>query len=180
MGKICPPPLVRIGSTDLPKIGGASAQWHPWYLQFHHSYSLIHKNGYTFASVYSSKCVTIFLNQTLHSISSALAWGVKAFMKFTRFFLTQLERYNPQKCFKMLHNGVKIPLYFLIWSSKFELVLFLSICSITYSYCATTETFFRGRASVVPQYLRSVGESQTNNLLNLNSAHCSKVKSYLW
>ena len=28
-------------------------------------YSLIQKNRYTFASVYSSKCVTVFLNQTL-------------------------------------------------------------------------------------------------------------------
>ena len=29
-------------------------------------YSLIQKNGYTFATVYRGKCVTIFLNQTLH------------------------------------------------------------------------------------------------------------------
>ena len=28
-------------------------------------YSLIQKNGYTFASVYTSKCVTVFFNQTL-------------------------------------------------------------------------------------------------------------------
>ena len=28
-------------------------------------YSLIQKNGYTFASVYSTKCVTVFLKQTL-------------------------------------------------------------------------------------------------------------------
>ena len=31
----------------------------------HSTYSLIQKNGDTFAIVYSSKCVTIFLNQTL-------------------------------------------------------------------------------------------------------------------
>ena len=36
-----------------------------WYLECS-NYSLIHKNGYTFASVYSSKCVTVFLNQTIY------------------------------------------------------------------------------------------------------------------
>ena len=29
-------------------------------------YSLIQKNGDTFAIVYSNKCVTVFLNQTLY------------------------------------------------------------------------------------------------------------------
>ena len=33
--------------------------------QFDTEYSLIQKNGYTFAIVYSSKCVSVFLNQTL-------------------------------------------------------------------------------------------------------------------
>ena len=32
---------------------------------FPQTYSLIQKNGDTFASVYSSKCVTVFLNQTI-------------------------------------------------------------------------------------------------------------------
>ena len=31
------------------------------------TYSLIQKNGYTFAIVYSSKCVSVFLNQTIDS-----------------------------------------------------------------------------------------------------------------
>ena len=31
-------------------------------------YSLIQKNGYTFAIVYSSKCVTVFLNQMLGGV----------------------------------------------------------------------------------------------------------------
>ena len=35
-----------------------------WKLKLH-KYSLIQKNGYTFAFVYSSKCVTVFLKQTL-------------------------------------------------------------------------------------------------------------------
>ena len=34
---------------------------------FHNFWPLIHKNGYTFATKYSSKCVTVFLNQTLLS-----------------------------------------------------------------------------------------------------------------
>ena len=36
-------------------------------------YSLIQKNGYTFATVYFSKCVTVFLNQTLFNFSDALS-----------------------------------------------------------------------------------------------------------
>ena len=31
------------------------------------TYSLIQKNGETLATVYSSKCVTVFLNQTIHT-----------------------------------------------------------------------------------------------------------------
>ena len=34
------------------------------------TYSLIQKNGYTFTTVYSSKCVTVFLNQTLCEIDN--------------------------------------------------------------------------------------------------------------
>ena len=40
-------------------------------------YSLNKKNGYTFAIVYCSKCVTVFLNQTLVSFfGKILIWTI--------------------------------------------------------------------------------------------------------
>ena len=43
------------------------------------SYSVIQKNGYTFASVYTSKCVTVFFNQTLpfDPIKISTCWALQ-------------------------------------------------------------------------------------------------------
>ena len=42
------------------------------------TYSLIQKNGYTFATVFSNKCVTVFLNQTLHIFLITNVWIYKS------------------------------------------------------------------------------------------------------
>ena len=62
------------------RLGGVkSACEHPSFAQglvIFANYSLIQKDGYTFATVHRSKCVTVFLNQTLDVPSSRLAFLV--------------------------------------------------------------------------------------------------------
>ena len=66
-----------------------------------YSYSLIQKNGYTFSSVYSSKCVTVLLNQTLQDSSNNL----------NRIWLTCSKSRFIQVC---VNYGVSFTILFLL------------------------------------------------------------------
>ena len=56
-------------------------------------YSLMQKNRYTFATVYNSKCVSVFLHQTIHD--EDICGSVRAVTCVT--FITRVDYVNLKK-----------------------------------------------------------------------------------
>ena len=108
------------------------------------TYSLFQKNGYIFAIVYSSKCVTVFLNQTLYSILKN-SWKCRCITigkLFHKIISTHCDS-------AVLQNSLSLTYFFYFYSFPFKYivrffmwVMVLSTLPITFSVFPVGKTFF--------------------------------------
>ena len=101
-------------------------------------YSLIQKNGYTFAIVYGSKCVTVFLNQTLVSIWLKNDFWLRTNDFYFHFLIGFSFPFSNWSCYYFLFLLVFIVSIFLMVSILFFFIGFLptvfSFKSVVFMY----------------------------------------------